>query len=198
MYLGSNPKFQGNGTACWQEVYGSNNKNAAAAAWSRMLRNAKAIAYMEQRQREIDMERVKLIAYERAEALRDVLRIQRLAMQRVNRGRIVRKVKIRDPETGEKTERREYTDVEGMLNPAEAIRATIEALRIQGKHPDQQVQGTGMRVSINIDTQWQDDSKEPIDVTQDAELDPHTTPLQSDGEPPPHSDHRAKGALTET
>lgn len=38
LYLGRDEKSQGNGTASWRAVYATRTKDAAAAAWSRMLR----------------------------------------------------------------------------------------------------------------------------------------------------------------
>lgn len=135
LYLGREEEFLGNGTACWQAVYGTRSRNAAAASWSRMLRNDEARAYLERRQKVLEDERAERIACEQAEAVREFLAVRDASMRTVNRGRVVRKVKRRDGETGKGIEEVEYTDVRGMLDPGEGLRAIESAIRMQGKHP---------------------------------------------------------------
>lgn len=68
-----------------------------------------------------------------------------------------------------------------MRDPRAAIEATIQLLRVQGKHPDQQVQGAGVRVSININTEWQGAENPRVVNTGDhAEA---TEPPESKGKP---------------
>lgn len=180
LYLGRDEKFQGNGTASWREVYRPRSKNAAAAAWSRMLRNDEARAYLERRQKVLEDQRAERIAYEQAEAVRDFLAVRDAAMRIVNRGRVARKIKRKDPETGAETEETEYADVQGMLDPGEALRAIEGAIRVQGKHPDQRAEGAGVMVNIQIDTHWRGiPDAGPIDVT--VTLD---EPPESEEEPP--------------
>lgn len=167
LYLSADPECSGNGGKSWKRVYGIKRIETARASWSRMLTNANAKAYLATCRQELEDKRIELIAYEQAEAVRDYLRIQRAAMQMVNRGRVARKVKRKDPGTGEETGEVEYADVHGMLNPGEAIRATEQAIRVQGKHPDQRAEGAGVMVNIQIATEWRGiPGTEPIDVTE--------------------------------
>lgn len=154
-YLSADPDCIGNGGRSWQRVYGTKRIETAMASWSRKLRDVNAQAYLAMRRQELEDRRAEEIAYSQVEALRDLLAIQRDAMQTVSHGKVARKVKQRDPHTREETEAIEYADIAGMLNPAEAIKATVEAIRIQGQHPDQQGQGTGVQASIDINTAWQ-------------------------------------------
>lgn len=180
LYLSPDERYQGNGTACWMAVYGTKNRKTAAANWARMLGNARAQAYLEYRQREIDAERAKLISYEQADAVRDFLVVRNAAMQMVDRGRVVRKTKHKT-ESGKVIERVEYADVQGMLDPGEALRAVECAIRVQGKHPDQRAERAGVMVNIQIDTDWRGnpDAPEPIDVTETPDQ-----PPVSEEEPP--------------
>lgn len=143
-----------------------------------MLGNARVQAYLEYRLRAIDAERAKLIAYEQADAVRDFLAVRNAAMQMVDRGRVVRKTKHKT-KSGKEIERVEYADVQGMLDPGEALRAIEGAIHVQGKHPDQRSQGAGVAVNIQIDTQWRGyPGAEPIDVTETPD-----EPLESEEEP---------------
>lgn len=179
LYLTPGSGCEGNGTAAWQRVYETKNRTSAWNGWSRMIRDVEAKAYLERRRTEIEAQRAEMIAYEQADAVRDFLRIQRAAMQLVNRGRVARKVKTKDPETGEEVERVEYADVQGMLDPGEALRATEGAIRVQGKHPDQRAEGAGVMVNISIDTQWRgrQGGGEPIDVTETPDEPPSAPEL---------------------
>lgn len=138
VYLGAgSPEAKGNGTKSWQEVYGTKSENTAAMAWSRMIRKDKSKEYLDARRQEIEEEVTQKvsdrISYEIEDAVRDLLKIQQSAMQMVGRGKVARKVKSKS-ETGEEVEEVEYCDVEGMLDPGEATRATVEAVKVQGKY----------------------------------------------------------------
>lgn len=184
LYLDETSECAGNGTAAWQAVYETKSAQTAGANWHRMLKKAEAQTYLEQRRTAIEAHRAQeigeRIAYEQADAVRDFLRIQRSAMQLVNRGRVARKVKRKDSNSGEEIEETEYADVEGMLDPGEALRATEQAIRVQGKHPDQRAEGAGVMVNINIDTQWRGET--PIDVTETPDEPP--APPELDAAPP--------------
>ena len=39
LYLSADEEFQGNGTKCWQKVYGTKNARSASTAFQRMLTN---------------------------------------------------------------------------------------------------------------------------------------------------------------
>jgi hypothetical protein len=178
LYLGREEEFLGNGTACWQAVYGTRSRSTAAASWSRMLRNDEARGYLERHQKVLEDERAERIAYEQAEAVRDFLAVHDAAMAMVKRGRVLRKVKRKDPETGEELQEVEYVDVQGMRDPGEALRAVEGAIRVQGKHPDQKGRGAGMNGNVQIeDTRPAD---EPIDVTSGNGAQDYS---QADGSP---------------
>lgn len=113
--------------------------------------------------------------------MRDLLAVRDEAMEMVNRGHLLRKVKRKDPETGEEIQEVKYVDVQGMRDPGKALRAVEGAIRVQGKHPDQRSQGAGVAVNIQIDTHWRGNpnAPEPIEVTQTPD-----EPLESEEEPP--------------
>lgn len=172
LYLSADESCQGNGTRCWQQIYGTKNAASAATAWQRMLRNVEAQVYLEQRQREIDAERVKHIAYDQAEALRDLLKIQQDSMEKVCIGKISNRIKAVNEKTGKETVKHEYEPVFGMKNASEARNATESALRVQGRHPDQKATGAGMMVSINMNFRWEGDDAQPVDVTPETQEEP--------------------------
>lgn len=102
LYLSVDEEYQGNGTACWQKVYGTKSEETAATNWWRMLRNAEAQGYLEQRQQEIRDAVKDRISYEIEDALRDLLRIRKTA-----------------EDNGDLTN---------------AVKATVEAVKVQGKY----------------------------------------------------------------
>lgn len=128
-----------------------------------LLQVTSAQAYLTWRQGQIDVLKAEELAYGQADALRDLLAIQRSAMERVCVGRIVRKVKWKDPETGKEVLDIEYEPVMGMRDPHAAIAATIQLLRVQGKHADQKG-AAGIDVSVRINTA-EPEGDEPVDVT---------------------------------
>lgn len=179
LYLSADEEFQGNGTRCWQKIYGTKSEDTAATNWWRMLRKAEAQVYLESRQKEIEAKRAEIIAYEQADALQDILAVRDDAMKQVNVGKVVRKVKEVDPETGELVEKVEYAPVETMVSHTDALRAANDALRVQGKHPDQKLGAGGMQVQININTSHP--GHEARDVTGEGDEPPPITA----GELPP-------------
>ncbi|MDZ7839604.1 MAG: hypothetical protein U5R46_02110 [Gammaproteobacteria bacterium] len=177
LYLSGEEPFAGNGTACWQEVYGTRNKATAAANWARMLGNASARAYLTWRQGQIDALKAEELAYAQADAVRDLLAIQRSAMEMVCVGRVIRKVKRKHPETGKEVVDIEYEPVMGMRDLRAAIAATNQLLRVQGKHPDQNGGAYDMNVSVCINgSRLEADA--PLDVTPDNG---YEVPAQSHG-----------------
>jgi len=122
VYLGAgSPESRGNGTRSWQEVYGTKNAQTARANWSRMLTNASAKEYLEQRREEIESattEKVsERISYEVEDALRVLMEVQEDAM----------KQEFREGEDGD------LFDL-GMRDRKAAIQAAVEALKVQGKY----------------------------------------------------------------
>lgn len=176
LYLSADEEYQGNGTKCWQTVYGTKSANTAAVNWTRMLRNAQAVAYLEQREREIDAERAKIIAYDQAEALRDLLKVQQDSMEKICIGKVARRIKTVDKH-GKETVKHEYEQVFGMKNPGEARQATESALRVQGRHPDQKATGAGMMVKINMNF-GMPEGQQPVDVTPQDDGDQEPPAIQ--------------------
>lgn len=60
-----------------------------------------ATAYLETRRQELEDKQTELIVYCQAEAMRDLLKVQHDAMQPVSHGKVTRKKRYRDKETGE-------------------------------------------------------------------------------------------------
>lgn len=147
-----------------------------------MLAKDSALAYKERRWQELEDKRTELIVYGQAEAIRDLLKVHQDAMQPVSHGKVVRKKRYHDKATGEEREEIEYDVVVGMMDHKAAIHATVEAIRIQGKHPDQQAQGAGVPVSININTEWRD--PDPTKVVNASDHMEPTEPPESEEEPP--------------
>lgn len=72
----------------------------------------------------------------------------------------------------------EYADIEGMLNPAEAIKATVEAIRLQGR-------GAVVQVSIDSNTEWAGADNRKVVKTGD-----HAEPPEAGREPAPAATRR--------
>lgn len=166
LYLSADPECSGNGSQSWKRIYGTKNAQAAGANWQRMLKKAEAREYLERRQAELSERVAREFVIDRKQIVQDLVRIQRDAMQLVNQGKVARKIKHKDPETGEEVEKIEYAPVMAMVSHSDAIRASEAALRAMGDHPDQRTQGAGVIVNIQIDTQWRGiPGTDPIDVT---------------------------------
>ena len=103
-------------------------------------------------------------------------------MPPVSHGKVARKKRYRDRETGEERVEIEYHDVVGMMNHKAAIHATVEAIRIQGRHPDKQAQGAGVPVSININIEWRD--PDPTKVVNSGDHAEATESAGSEEDPP--------------
>ena len=104
------------------------------------------------------------------------------ARRRLRRSKVARKKRYRDRETGEERVEIEYHDVVGMMNHKAAIHATVEAIRIQGRHPDKQAQGAGVPVSININIEWRD--PDPTKVVNSGDHAEATESAGSEEDPP--------------
>ncbi|MDZ7842605.1 MAG: hypothetical protein U5R46_17540 [Gammaproteobacteria bacterium] len=161
-YLSADPECHGNGTKSWQRVYHTKTAQIAASNWHRMLRNADAQAYLHTRLAEIEEGRRVEIAFDRDRYMATLDELLHVTTAK-------------------------YVGEDGRVHIEDAARARqiakdLYAVETNNVFPNQQ--DNGPRVSINISTVWQGDGNEPMDVTQDIEVDPPPGPSTLDGEPP--------------
>lgn len=91
VYLGAgSEEARGNGTKAWQEVYGTKSERTAQANWSRMLSNAIAQEYLEERRKEIEEAVTERVSYSVDEAVADLLTMQKEAWRGGDYGNAIR------------------------------------------------------------------------------------------------------------